>query len=101
MIKVGGEVGGAGGAGGLRHDHAAPATSRHRLVKPGGRSHRQMLLFFHDDNDCPAKRLAASRSFEHPLTSKPPPGAAPAAPVPIHRAHEALLARHNAFTATC
>lgn len=68
---------------------AAPPTSLHRLVKPGGRSHRQMLLFFHD-NDCPAKRLAASRSFEHPLTSEPPLGAVPAAPVPIHRTHKAL-----------
>lgn len=68
---------------------AAAPTSRHRLVKPSGRSHRQMLLFFHD-NDCPAKRLAASRSFEHPLTSKPPLGAAPTAAVPIRRTHKAL-----------
>lgn len=59
-----------------------------------------MLLFFHD-NDRPAKRLAASRSFEHPLTSKPPLGAAPAVPVPIHRTQQGALARHNAVTAMC
>lgn len=67
---------------------AAPTTSSHRLVKPDCRSHRQMLLFLHD-NDHPAKRLAASRSFEQLLTSKPSLGSTPA-PVPIRCGQNAL-----------
>lgn len=47
-----------------------------------------MLLFFHD-NDRPAKRLAASRSFEQLWTSKPSLGSTPAS-VPIRRAQNAL-----------
>lgn len=67
---------------------AAPTTSSHHLVKPDCRSHRQMLLFIHD-NDRPAKQLAASRSFEQLLTSKPSLGSTPA-PVLIRRAQNVL-----------
>lgn len=68
---------------------ASPHVERRHLVKPVHRSHRQMLSFFYD-NGRPAKQLAASRSFEQPLTSKLSPGFTPA-PVPTRYTRKGLV----------